>query len=384
VRTNAERRAPGRARLASGLDEVDTHVRHETENGDRRERRVRPGGRDGRRASSRRLSRSTRITSASGPALLERGVARTSEDDLTPEASGVLSIFERKQESSTTARTMGFERAQGHASGYYRRGGTWRMVLETRAVAPLLQERLVLACPDTREAVVIDPGDEVTSCGAGRDPGPPRDAHPPDTRARRPRHGGGPRESRASVPVWLHRDDLPLYERAPQQAAYFGLAGRHPAPIDFFYQPGIALKVGQHQIQGASHARALPGGVCLELQRSGETVPWLFVGDTLFAGSIGRTILPGGDYTTLIRSIRDVLFPFGDAARVFRVTVRRRRSARNGVRTVPAVERPGAFGGHEPLESGVQAAGNFLVAVVTLLVARLAPGALLVVLGCGW
>jgi glyoxylase-like metal-dependent hydrolase (beta-lactamase superfamily II) len=40
----------------------------------------------------------------------------------------------------------------------------------------------------------------------------------------------------------------------------------------------------------------------------------LFVGDTLFAGSIGRTDLPGGDYNVLIASIRNVLFPFGDDA----------------------------------------------------------------------
>ena len=43
----------------------------------------------------------------------------------------------------------------------------------------------------------------------------------------------------------------------------------------------------------------------------------LFVGDTLFAGSIGRTDLPGGDYATLIRSIKTVLFSFGDEARVY-------------------------------------------------------------------
>ena len=49
----------------------------------------------------------------------------------------------------------------------------------------------------------------------------------------------------------------------------------------------------------------------------GEPGTDLFVGDTLFAGSIGRTDLPGGDYATLIRSINDVLFSFGDDARVY-------------------------------------------------------------------
>ena len=57
-----------------------------------------------------------------------------------------------------------------------------------------------------------------------------------------------------------------------------------------------------------------PGGVCLQIGKSGETGKDLFVGDTLFAGSIGRTDLPGGDYATLIASIRTVLFAFGDDA----------------------------------------------------------------------
>ena len=55
-----------------------------------------------------------------------------------------------------------------------------------------------------------------------------------------------------------------------------------------------------------------PGGVCLAVSRDGEEQATLFVGDTLFAGSIGRTDLPGGDLTTLLRSIREVLFSYPD------------------------------------------------------------------------
>jgi glyoxylase-like metal-dependent hydrolase (beta-lactamase superfamily II) len=54
--------------------------------------------------------------------------------------------------------------------------------------------------------------------------------------------------------------------------------------------------------------------VCLRVGAPGVEEPHLFVGDTLFAGSIGRTDLPGGDYPALMRSIRDVLFAFGDDA----------------------------------------------------------------------
>jgi glyoxylase-like metal-dependent hydrolase (beta-lactamase superfamily II) len=54
--------------------------------------------------------------------------------------------------------------------------------------------------------------------------------------------------------------------------------------------------------------------VCLAIGRAGETERELFVGDTLFAGSIGRTDLPGGDFDTLIHAIRDVLFAYPDHA----------------------------------------------------------------------
>ena len=59
-----------------------------------------------------------------------------------------------------------------------------------------------------------------------------------------------------------------------------------------------------------------PGNVCLQVGRRGTVGMDLFVGDTLFAGSIGRTDLPGCDHEQLRRSIMDVLLAFGDDARV--------------------------------------------------------------------
>ncbi len=55
-----------------------------------------------------------------------------------------------------------------------------------------------------------------------------------------------------------------------------------------------------------------PGGVCLAIGQAGSAARELFVGDTLFAGSVGRTDLPGADHDVLMRSIRDVLFAFPD------------------------------------------------------------------------
>jgi hydroxyacylglutathione hydrolase len=192
------------------------------------------------------------------------------------------------------------------------------MLLETRAVAPFFKNGFVLGCPETRDAVVIDPGDEVDQLLKVIEGERLRATCILLTHAHVDHVTGvGRAKAALGVPVGLHRDDLPLYERAPQQAAFFGLRVDTLPPIDFFYQPETALRIGHHEIRVHHTPGHCPGGVCLEVRRSGEAVPWLFVGDTLFAGSIGRTDLPGGDYATLIRSIRDVLFAFGDEARVF-------------------------------------------------------------------
>jgi hydroxyacylglutathione hydrolase len=81
--------------------------------------------------------------------------------------------------------------------------------------------------------------------------------------------------------------------------------------VDRFYEGEGPLRFGRYEVRVLHTPGHCPGGVCLAVGRPGEN-PTLFVGDTLFAGSIGRTDLPGGDTATLLRSIRDVLFQFPD------------------------------------------------------------------------
>jgi glyoxylase-like metal-dependent hydrolase (beta-lactamase superfamily II) len=115
------------------------------------------------------------------------------------------------------------------------------------------------------------------------------------------------------VPVYLHRDDLFLYERAVEQGAMFGLPVRRPPPVDAFYD-GSPIAFGEYVVRVHHTPGHCPGGVCLQVGPVGTPGMHLFVGDTLFAGSIGRTDLPGGDYDVLMRSITEVLFPLGDEA----------------------------------------------------------------------
>jgi glyoxylase-like metal-dependent hydrolase (beta-lactamase superfamily II) len=97
----------------------------------------------------------------------------------------------------------------------------------------------------------------------------------------------------------------------------FGIRVEPQPPVDRFYQPGDVIRFGDYEVTAHHTPGHCPGGVCLQVGTPGTAGRDLFVGDTLFAGSIGRTDLPGGDYPALIRSIRTVLFAFGDDARVY-------------------------------------------------------------------
>ena len=191
------------------------------------------------------------------------------------------------------------------------------MILEVRAVPPFAKNGFVVGCEQTREAVLIDPGDEVDQLLEI---------------VRRQKlsvlsillthahvdhvTGVGRAKQALGVPVYLHRDDNFLYEAASEQAAFFGLKVEKPPPVDRFYDLADTLSFGDNDVSVHHTPGHCPGGVCLAVGLKGKPKLDLFVGDTLFAGSIGRTDLPGADHDTLLRSIRQVLFAFGDEARV--------------------------------------------------------------------
>jgi glyoxylase-like metal-dependent hydrolase (beta-lactamase superfamily II) len=162
---------------------------------------------------------------------------------------------------------------------------------------------------------LIDPGDEVDALLGYIEKTQLRVRHILLTHAHIDHVTGVPTAKRAlHVPIHLHRDDLFLYDRAPQQGFAFGVAVEPLPPIDSFYTDGENFAFGDYAARPHHTPGHCPGGVCLQIGRAGESGQDLFVGDTLFAGSIGRTDLPGGDYDTLIRSIREVLLAFGDRA----------------------------------------------------------------------
>jgi glyoxylase-like metal-dependent hydrolase (beta-lactamase superfamily II) len=192
------------------------------------------------------------------------------------------------------------------------------IIIETRSVEPFFKNGFVVACQNTREAVLIDPGDEVAELLEVADQRQLAIRHILLTHAHVDHVTGVAVAKRAlGVPIHLHRDDLFLYERVVEMGRMFGLSVEPQPPIDRYYASGEAIRFGEQFATPHHTPGHCPGGVCLQVGPQPETGKDLFVGDTLFAGSIGRTDLPGGDYHTLIASIRTVLFAFGDDARVY-------------------------------------------------------------------
>ena len=192
------------------------------------------------------------------------------------------------------------------------------MILESRAVGPFFKNGFVLGCEETRHAVLIDPGDEVEELLVFAERQALAIRHILLTHAHVDHVTGVAAAKRAlGVPVYLHRDDLFLYDDAVSHGVTFGLRVEPPPPVDVFYSPDQVIEFGQFEVRPHHTPGHCPGGVCLQVGPKGSNGRKLFVGDTLFAGSIGRTDLPGGDYATLLHSIRSVLFPFGDDAEVY-------------------------------------------------------------------
>lgn len=103
------------------------------------------------------------------------------------------------------------------------------------------------------------------------------------------------------APIWLHAADRPLYDAAAGQAAMFGMrVATLPVP-DRAWAHGDRYRFGGCELEVRHVPGHAPGHVILYSAAASVA----FVGDVVFAGSIGRTDLPGGDYETLMRSIRE-------------------------------------------------------------------------------
>ncbi len=186
-------------------------------------------------------------------------------------------------------------------------------LVETFPVGMLGCNCAIVADRGTREAIVIDPGDEPERVLRVLQDSGLKAVALVHTHAHIDHVGTSALVSRLSgAPLLMHESDAPLYAILPEQAALFGLEIDAPARLTEFLADGQVVRCGDSGLTVLHTPGHTPGSVCFRLE--GEH-PLLFSGDTLFRRSIGRTDLWGGSTPQILASIKERLFTLpGDLA----------------------------------------------------------------------
>jgi hydroxyacylglutathione hydrolase len=197
----------------------------------------------------------------------------------------------------------------------------------------------ILGDPETREAIVVDPGDDVDRILEILRRHRLKVLAIVSTHTHIDHVGGLAQLHRATgAPVLFHEADLPLYRSLDMQAQWLGVPTPETMPIRDFVKEGDTLRWGAFAAQILHTPGHTPGSISLVVQPtaaqtqsiaksshasagtsrgadSGASL--LLAGDTLFHGSIGRTDLPGGSFPEILRSIHEKLLVLPDEMIVF-------------------------------------------------------------------
>jgi glyoxylase-like metal-dependent hydrolase (beta-lactamase superfamily II) len=176
-------------------------------------------------------------------------------------------------------------------------------LIATVVVGPLQVNSYLVACSKSREALVIDPGDDGDRILDAARANGWKVVRIVNTHGHFD-HIGGNRAVIAATgaELLIHEADLPLMQRAQTHAQFYGLDTELSPPPDRLLKDGDRIVIGELTFEVIHIPGHSPGGIAL---LCGEH---LFAGDILFADSIGRTDLPGGDHHALINGIRSRLW----------------------------------------------------------------------------
>lgn len=187
------------------------------------------------------------------------------------------------------------------------------MILESFPVGPLACNCTILGDEEAREAIVIDPGDEVGRIHRRLSELGLKLEQILVTHAHIDHVGGALKLKRLTgAPILLNESDLPLLKMMEAQAAWLGMPTPETAPPDENLKDGQVVGLESYPAQVLHTPGHTQGSVCLHF----VPLKLVIAGDTLFAGSIGRTDLPGGDFGQIIDSIHSRLLALPDETKV--------------------------------------------------------------------
>ena len=171
----------------------------------------------------------------------------------------------------------------------------------------------IVGCEETREGVVIDPGANPERILAAIEESGLTIRYVLNTHCHFDHMGANAEIVAATgAPLALHPAELPILQ-AKGGASWFGVSVKESPLPDVELEPGQVIEVGRLRFQVLFTPGHSPGSVTFYEADEGVA----FDGDVLFAGGIGRTDLPGGDWDTLMRSIREVLFALPDETKLY-------------------------------------------------------------------
>jgi glyoxylase-like metal-dependent hydrolase (beta-lactamase superfamily II) len=187
------------------------------------------------------------------------------------------------------------------------------MILETFPVGPLQCNCTILGDEEASEAIVIDPGDEVGRIQLRLAELGLKLKQILVTHAHIDHVGGALKLKRLTgAPVFMNESDLPLLKMMEAQAAWLGVEPPETASPDENLTDGLLVGLNRYPARVLHTPGHSQGSVCLHF----APLKMLIAGDTLFAGSVGRTDLPGGNYGQIIDSIETRLLTLPDETKV--------------------------------------------------------------------
>jgi hydroxyacylglutathione hydrolase len=199
------------------------------------------------------------------------------------------------------------------------------MIIEQITVTAFQQHTRVVGCEKTRRAICIDPGDDSDAIVAAIDEHQFELQAIACTHAHMDHIGGvaGLKKKKPDAKIIIHPADEFIYDALPQQPewigipraqwAVYGFAYEQPPAVDDHWSDGQNYQVGELNFQILHCPGHTPGHVVLFEPAERK----VFVGDCLFAGSIGRTDLPGGSTEQLMDSLFNKILPLGDDVEVY-------------------------------------------------------------------